>query len=99
MDGIVFCLLQETNLPNRKYQKIRPMLAFLTCYRVYLANQIKTPDPNRLQAKIFLRFTKSFYYTMKAATNIDGLLIACGPGSSVGIATDYGLDALGIESR
>jgi hypothetical protein len=23
----------------------------------------------------------------------------CGPGSSVGIATDYGLDAPGIESR
>ena len=23
----------------------------------------------------------------------------CGPGSSVGIATDYGLDGLGIESR
>ena len=26
-------------------------------------------------------------------------LINCGPGSSVGIATSYGLDALGIESR
>jgi len=23
----------------------------------------------------------------------------CGPGSSVGIATDYGLDGLGIDSR
>ena len=27
------------------------------------------------------------------------ILHACGPGSSVGIATDYGLDGLGIESR
>ena len=26
-------------------------------------------------------------------------LLACGPGSSVGIATDYGLDGSGIESR
>jgi hypothetical protein len=27
------------------------------------------------------------------------LSIACGPGSSVGIATGYGLDGLAIESR
>jgi hypothetical protein len=31
-------------------------------------------------------------------TNFDNLL-SCGPGSSVGIATDYGLDGPGIESR
>jgi hypothetical protein len=28
----------------------------------------------------------------------DSLCICCGPGSSVGIATGYGLDCLGIES-
>jgi hypothetical protein len=28
-----------------------------------------------------------------------GNVLLCGPGSSVGIATDYGLDGLGIESR
>jgi hypothetical protein len=27
------------------------------------------------------------------------LLMRCGPGSSVGIVTDYGLDGPGIESR
>jgi hypothetical protein len=27
------------------------------------------------------------------------LLVSCGPGSSVGIATGYGLEGLGIESR
>jgi hypothetical protein len=28
-----------------------------------------------------------------------GLCVLCGPGSSVGVATDYGLDGPGIESR
>jgi hypothetical protein len=27
------------------------------------------------------------------------LFVTCGPGSSVGIATDYGLDGPGIKSR
>jgi hypothetical protein len=30
--------------------------------------------------------------------NISGTPFYCGPGSSVGIATDYGLDGPGIES-
>ena len=34
------------------------------------------------------------YYAIAARTNP-----ICGPGSSVGIATDYGLDGPGIESR
>ena len=29
----------------------------------------------------------------------EGTLSKCGPGGSVGIATDYGLDGPGIESR
>ena len=28
-----------------------------------------------------------------------GFMISCGPGSSVGIVTGYGLDGTGIESR
>ena len=35
----------------------------------------------------------------KVMTFIEGLLKICGPGSSVGIATGYGLDGPGIESR
>jgi hypothetical protein len=31
--------------------------------------------------------------------NIPATHFCCGPGSSVGIATDYGLDCPGIESR
>ena len=31
--------------------------------------------------------------------NIDSVQATCGPDSSVGIATDYGLDGPGIESR
>jgi hypothetical protein len=76
MDGILFGLLQETKLPNRKDPIIRPILAILTCYRVYIVNQIKTSGPHRLRAKIFARFATSFSYTMKAAINIDDLIIA-----------------------
>jgi hypothetical protein len=37
------------------------------------------------------------YFYLFICLLIDGLF--CGPGSSVGIATDYGLDGPGIESR
>ena len=37
-------------------------------------------------------FISSFIYSFRTS-------MICGPGSSVGIATDYGLDGPGIESR
>jgi hypothetical protein len=37
------------------------------------------------------------YIKLKKITTLTKL--ECGPGSSVGIATGYGLDGLGIESR
>jgi hypothetical protein len=42
----------------------------------------------------------SLFTYLKESTNyIPSLLEEGGPGSSVGIATDYGLDGPGIESR
>jgi hypothetical protein len=32
-------------------------------------------------------------------SNTEDVYVSCGPGSSVGIATDYGLDGPGIESN
>jgi hypothetical protein len=41
--------------------------------------------------------TGTVYHLRK--TFADGLFYICGPGSSVGIATGYGLDGPGIEAR
>ena len=37
--------------------------------------------------------------TLNVMIFLDYLIHCCGPGSSIGIATDYGLDGPGIESR
>jgi len=42
---------------------------------------------------LYLGMNGTFLHYANATT------ITCGPGSSVGIATDYGLDGPGIESR
>jgi len=54
-------------------------------YNLYLAGM----DPHIEQQNMALRFSLIF----------DVLRLESGPGSSVGIATGYGLDIPGIESR
>jgi hypothetical protein len=54
--------------------------------------QLRTYCPNsNNSAPIFLKKSKISFHFLQ--------LILCGPDSSVGIATDYGLDGRGIESR
>ena len=48
--------------------------------------------------KIWLQFSSNIPLNLKDQ-NIWWSQLLCGPGSSVGIATGYGLDGLGIESR
>ena len=66
----------QQSVPCLRDPTIRPMLAFLSCYRVYLVNKSNTSCPYRLRAKIFARFATSYSCTMKAAINVGGLLIA-----------------------
>jgi hypothetical protein len=56
----------------------------------------------KFQRNIFSRDCRNFEEQNKALQPTIIIIIYCcvsGPGSSVGIATDYGLDGAGIESR
>ena len=54
----------------------------------------KFPERNSI-----LQFDSNTVSRFSCHANCALLLLVCGPGSSVGIATDYGLDGPGIESR
>ena len=48
---------------------------------------------------ILLKHVGSFVFCLKSDESIGNLNVGHGPGSSAGIATGYGLDGPGIESR
>jgi len=77
--------------------KMRSLCCLKSWGANYLVMQCHIPEECILQS-----FVKVFY----PITGLDIVCVFhnhfthhCGPGSSVGIATDYGLDGPGIESR
>jgi hypothetical protein len=56
-------------------------------------------SPNKMHVRLSYTARKIIIYSTFSRDYCTVYRYACGPGSSVGIATDYGLDGPEIESR
>jgi hypothetical protein len=72
---------------------------FLILRRIQRDNVINIYRSSRKVLVILVRFERILNFFDRLSKNIQIYLRECGPGSSVGIATGYGQNGPGIESR
>ena len=75
---------------------VRHIYIYIYIY-IYVVRQLRVKEQGR--AETFSFITGAFFVAPAGRIYLWFIWQSRGPGSSVGIATDYGLDGPGIESR